>query len=102
MYSRILMPTDGSPASQNALGYGLELARWLGSQVTFLYALPEISLVPTALGSVVVPFDLDRQAATEQVLSQAQKPGSRPPSRACRATPCPASSRPPVPTTSSS
>ncbi|MER3445208.1 MAG: hypothetical protein C4333_14240 [Meiothermus sp.] len=73
MYSRILMPTDGSPASQNALGYGLELARWLGSQVTFLYALPEISLVPTALGSVVVPFDLDRQAATEQVLSQAQK-----------------------------
>jgi nucleotide-binding universal stress UspA family protein len=73
MYSRILMPTDGSPASQRALSYGLELARFLGSEVTFLYALPQVNLIPTALGSLVLPFDLDRQAATEQVLSQAQK-----------------------------
>ncbi|WP_018466771.1 universal stress protein [Calidithermus timidus] len=73
MYSRILMPTDGSPASQKALGYGLELAHFLGSEVTFLYALPQLSLIPTALGSLVFPPDLERQKATEQVLNQAQK-----------------------------
>lgn len=73
MYSRILMPTDGSPASRSALGYGLELARWLGSEVTFLYALPQVNLIPTALGNLVLPPDLDRQKATEQVLNQAQK-----------------------------
>jgi nucleotide-binding universal stress UspA family protein len=76
MYSRILMPTDGSPASQKALSYGLELARFLGSEVTLLYALPQVNFIPTALGSLVLPFDLDRQAATEQVLSQAQKMAS--------------------------
>lgn len=73
MYSRILMPTDGSPASQSALGYGLELARWLGSEVTFLYALPQVNLIPTALGDLIFPPDLDRQKATEQVLNQAQR-----------------------------
>ena len=43
MYKKILMPTDGSAASQKAIGQGLELARLSGAQVTFLYVLENVS-----------------------------------------------------------
>lgn len=39
MYQRILMPTDGSPTSDRALEQGIELARLLGAEVTFLHVL---------------------------------------------------------------
>jgi nucleotide-binding universal stress UspA family protein len=39
MYRRILMPTDGSACATKAIDEGLELAKALGSEVTFLYAL---------------------------------------------------------------
>lgn len=39
MYARILMPTDGSACAKQAIEEGLELAKQLGSEVTFLYAL---------------------------------------------------------------
>jgi nucleotide-binding universal stress UspA family protein len=39
MYARILMPTDGSACAKQAIAEGLELAKELGSEVTFLYAL---------------------------------------------------------------
>jgi nucleotide-binding universal stress UspA family protein len=39
MYARILMPTDGSPCATKAIHEGLALAKALGSEVTFLYAL---------------------------------------------------------------
>ncbi|RDI94761.1 universal stress protein [Meiothermus sp. QL-1] len=43
MYKKILMPTDGSAASQKAIREGLELARHTGASVTFLYVLESIS-----------------------------------------------------------
>lgn len=39
MYKKILMPTDGSACSDLALAQGLELAKQLGAQVTFLHVL---------------------------------------------------------------
>ena len=39
MYQRILMPTDGSACATHAIHQALELAKHLGSEVTFLYAL---------------------------------------------------------------
>lgn len=39
MVKRMLMPTDGSPCSEQAITHGLELAKALGSEVTFLYAV---------------------------------------------------------------
>jgi len=39
MYARILMPTDGSASSDKAIEQGLELAKRLSSQVTFLHVL---------------------------------------------------------------
>ena len=41
MFERILMPTDGSACSEEALEQGLELAKNLGASVTFLYALED-------------------------------------------------------------
>ena len=39
MYKNILIPTDGSDASQIALQQGLELAKQLGASVTVLFAI---------------------------------------------------------------
>ena len=39
MYKTILMPTDGSPCSLQALEHGLGLAKALGAKVHFLYVL---------------------------------------------------------------
>lgn len=39
MYDRILLPTDGSAGSEEAIRQGLELARSLGSRVSFMYVL---------------------------------------------------------------
>lgn len=39
MYDRILMPTDGSGCARRAARKGLELAKRLGSTVTFLHVL---------------------------------------------------------------
>lgn len=38
-FNRILLPIDGSPCSDRATDEGLQLARVLGAQVTFMYAL---------------------------------------------------------------
>ena len=39
MFSRVLIPTDGSPCSERAVNHGLELARGMGASVTFLFVL---------------------------------------------------------------
>lgn len=39
MYQTILMPTDGSACSQKAIEQGLTVAKSMGANVTFIYAL---------------------------------------------------------------
>jgi nucleotide-binding universal stress UspA family protein len=53
MYKRILMPTDGSACSIAAIREGLELAKVLGAEVTFLYALEDPSATMYAMPEVV-------------------------------------------------
>jgi nucleotide-binding universal stress UspA family protein len=41
MYKHILIPTDGSKCSEEAIKQGLALAKELGAEVTFLYAVED-------------------------------------------------------------
>jgi nucleotide-binding universal stress UspA family protein len=41
MYHHILMPTDGSKCSEEAIKQGLDFAKTLGADVTFLYAVED-------------------------------------------------------------
>jgi nucleotide-binding universal stress UspA family protein len=41
VYQHILLPVDGSPASQSAARAGIALARRIGAHVTALHVLPE-------------------------------------------------------------
>jgi nucleotide-binding universal stress UspA family protein len=41
MYKHILMPTDGSKCSEEAIKQGLAFAKELGAEVTFLYAVED-------------------------------------------------------------
>jgi nucleotide-binding universal stress UspA family protein len=41
VYKHILLPTDGSRLSEDAVAAGIELARALGARVTALHVLPE-------------------------------------------------------------
>jgi nucleotide-binding universal stress UspA family protein len=41
MYKYILMPTDGSKCSEDAIKQGLTLAKNLAAEVTFLYAIED-------------------------------------------------------------
>ena len=51
-FSRILVPTDLSPRSEAAVKYAVELARFLGVQVTLLHVVPKPSALDYALGGI--------------------------------------------------
>lgn len=74
MYKSILMPTDGSPCSFQALEHGLGLAKALGARVHFLYVLENpaqaIWIAPES-----VPYGLelleDLRKAGEEAIAKA-------------------------------
>jgi len=74
MYKTILMPTDGSPCSFQALEHGLSLAKALGAKVHFLYVLENpaqaIWIAPES-----VPYGLelleDLKKAGEEAIAKA-------------------------------
>ncbi|MFN4233018.1 MULTISPECIES: universal stress protein [Thermus] len=74
MYKTILMPTDGSPCSFQALEQGLSLAKALGARVHFLYVLENpaqaIWIAPES-----VPYGLelleDLKKAGEEAIAKA-------------------------------
>jgi nucleotide-binding universal stress UspA family protein len=75
MYKRILIPTDGSAPSENAVKAGLELAKSLGAEATLLYVVEPV--VPRILiGPETVPYypDLTRdlEIAGKQALERAE------------------------------
>lgn len=45
MFKHILLPTDGSPLSEQAIQQSVSLARTLGAKVTGLYVIPEYHTV---------------------------------------------------------
>lgn len=76
MYAKILLPTDGSEASLAALREGLELAKTLGAQVTFLYALedpsPALWAAPETVSSYQALMDELRKSGQEALDRAAQ------------------------------
>ena len=73
MYKRILIPTDGSACSELAVQQGLTLAKALGADVTFLYALEDPTTVfytPEGATHTAGLYDSFKEGA-EEVLAQA-------------------------------
>lgn len=62
MYSRILVPTDGSPCSDAAISHALEIAKAMGSTVVFLLAMDTLS----ARSEGVVNVEEAREALAAQ------------------------------------
>lgn len=76
MYQRILMPTDGSACSTAAIREGLELAKLLGAEVTFLYAIEDPTATMYAMPEVVAyqpQLYEDLKKAAQTILSEAKK-----------------------------
>jgi nucleotide-binding universal stress UspA family protein len=74
MYGRILMPTDGSACSMTAVREGLQLAKRLGANVTFLYAL-ENPLTTAANAAEALPYSAqlweDLKTTADESLAEA-------------------------------
>ena len=82
MYKKILMPTDGSSCSQKAIEQGLDVAKNMGAQVTFLYVLESMSsamwISPESVPyGVELVNDLKKvgQEALDQAVQMAQAAG---------------------------
>ena len=52
MYKHLLLPTDGSPLSEDAVRRGVQFARQLGAKVTCFYAMPEFEVVSYTMAMV--------------------------------------------------
>ncbi len=66
---KILMPTDGSPCSEQAIEKGLECAKKLGAEVTFLFVL-ENPLEALWVAPEAVPFAFELE---EELKKSAQE-----------------------------
>jgi len=76
MYEKVLLPTDGSPCSAQALREGLELARSCGAKATVIYVV-ENPLLTLPMLPEGIPYEAelyeDLKKAADEVLSEAQK-----------------------------
>ena len=54
MFRHILFPTDGSPISQRAAKFAVELARSSGAKLTAVHTIPRFS--PPAFGEGMLPY----------------------------------------------
>lgn len=71
MYKRLLIPTDGSPLSDQAASYGLGLAQALGAQVGFIHVLDDTALLSFE-GFNQTQLQHDQQKAGEEILLKAK------------------------------
>jgi len=70
MFRHILIPSDGSAASQLAVNAALRMARESGARVTAVHVLPEepaLASVSAQLAENTILADIARQAATLHV-----------------------------------
>jgi nucleotide-binding universal stress UspA family protein len=56
MYQHILMPTDGSKCSEEAIKQGLALAKTLNAEVTFLYSVDDPAYTVAKAAAYRKPF----------------------------------------------
>ena len=55
MFKHLLVPTDGSPLSQDAVARAVSFAREAGARITFFYAEPEAPAAYLGLGAISNP-----------------------------------------------
>jgi len=76
MYEKVLLPTDGSPCSAQALREGLEMARCCGAKATILYVV-ENPLLTLPMLPEGIPYEAelyeDLKKAAADVLNKARK-----------------------------
>ena len=76
MYKKVLLPTDGSPCSRQALREGLELVRSCGSEATIVYVV-ENPLLTLPMLPEGIPYEADlyedMKKAGEETLAEARK-----------------------------
>jgi nucleotide-binding universal stress UspA family protein len=80
MYKRILIPTDGSEASQRAILAGVEFARDVGAEVVGLTATPEFSVLSTdsdMLEDTPEQYAANSAARAARVLSDVQSAANK-------------------------
>jgi nucleotide-binding universal stress UspA family protein len=70
MYSHILIPTDGSELSTQAVQKGVQLAKHLNARITFLFVKPDFPLPIAGEGAMLVPESREEfsQGTQEQAL----------------------------------
>lgn len=68
---RILVATDGSPSSTEAVSFGVELAGEHEAELVFVHVVPELDLVPTAVFGVGGAFPHEPSAADRAMLEDA-------------------------------
>jgi nucleotide-binding universal stress UspA family protein len=75
-YTHLLVPTDGSELSQQAVDQAIGLAKALGAKLTLLHAQPPVPLPILGMGDAIDPVTVDamvraaRQGA-ERVMAEA-------------------------------
>jgi nucleotide-binding universal stress UspA family protein len=73
MYQHILMPTDGSKCSEEAIQQGLALAKTLNAKVTFLYAVEDPAYTVAKAAPYRKPFHDYLLEEAEASLSHAKR-----------------------------
>jgi len=68
MYKHLLLPTDGSPLSEDPVRRGLRFAREVGAKVTGFYAMPEFRVVAYTVAMV----DDTQEIFEKQALAHAE------------------------------
>lgn len=77
MYDEILVPTDGGPTSQAAIGHAVSLARQYDARLHALYVVDSTAYATLEAGAEAVLRALQQEgeAATEEVTRAAQDAG---------------------------
>lgn len=72
MFKHLLLPTDGSAASESAIRQGIEFAKSTGAKVTGFYAVPEFHTFttnPDMLEDTREQFEKDREEQARKFLA---------------------------------
>lgn len=83
MFKKILIPTDGSEFSQDALEQGLDLARMSGGEVTILYAIESpyepvkgyTTQPPEYFDKLMTDFKAEAQKVLNRIAAEAESKG---------------------------
>lgn len=68
MFKHILVPTDGSPLSEGAVGRAVSFAKETGARITFFYAQPDFPMPIYGEGALIDPTTPEQfgKAAAEE------------------------------------